>query len=266
VDIQRILGLTASVVLVGTLGCFPEETADEPEDTRPSCGYRQYYDEYTRQCEDIDQGGGGNGGTGGSGGSGGRAGSGGTGGVAGNGGTGGTGDDVEEYGLQLGMNHYYQVQSQWCWAATITMTANYYGIPVVGCQLASLRAGAPFDSYCCDQYYASQPPCNQPAQPYEMVQVMNFVGLSNQLVGVVSELQLSNEVHAGRPVILGFNNSFAGHVVTVDGLEVTQYGTDFWVYDSAYDSYQIVSYDDLLYYRSSAGTLQWSMTFIGLSR
>lgn len=96
---------------------------------------------------------------------------------------------------------------EWCWAATITMAAQYYGVAVDECTLASIKAGFQYPA-CCDYAACSYPACDQPApQPqmeYMLGTVLHIHGYA--LGSAISEAQIKTEISNGRPIIVGYLN------------------------------------------------------------
>lgn len=158
---------------------------------------------------------------------------------------------------------------EWCWAATITMAAQYYGVAVDECTLASIKAGFQYPA-CCDYAACSYSACDQPApQPqmeYMLGTVLRIHGYA--LDASISESQIKTEISNGRPIIVGYLNSFAGHVVMVTGYQpslVSGGGAQFHVVDPYYGIFD-VTYDQLAYgYMGGGYPWRWGYTIMHLS-
>lgn len=124
-----------------------------------------------------------------------------------------------------------QEQSQWCWAACITMVLNYYDIPCTQEEVVMRTYGTLV---------------NYPARDlYQIAQYLNGWGMDRQGREVVVEAGtyeyapfegIINELEAGRPFIIGVGNGYSGHVVVCYGVDWMNtydgpYVTDFYVYD-----------------------------------
>ena len=161
---------------------------------------------------------------------------------------------------QLQLAEYGQVCTQWCWAATTTMVANYYGIQMFGCELVSAYTG----QQCCNYQACGLQVCNQPASTQGMTAAMHWMGMQAQFAnGALSETQLMRELALGRPVIVGYQNSFSGHVVVVTGYRSGPQ-TTFHVVDPYFGVFDNITYQSL---RNGyqAGQYQWGVTWHGMS-
>lgn len=174
---------------------------------------------------------------------------------------------VDEGGVQLDVGPQPQQCQEWCWAATTTMVANYYGVAASQCGLASIKAGFQYPA-CCDYAACSYQACDQPAPPNQidavLGQVLGIHGYEND--GAITQQQLALEISNGRPVIVGYLNSFAGHVVLVTGFRPQSYGGFlFHVVDPYYGIFD-VGYDQLRYgYMGAGASWSWAFTWMHLS-
>jgi hypothetical protein len=156
---------------------------------------------------------------------------------------------------------------QWCWAAVISMIASAYGTVAAQCELASAKAGFNAPS-CCNYAACAYPICDQPAPTFQMEQVLgSLLGIHGTSVqGKISESELRSEIANGRPVIVGYLNSFAGHVVLVTGFGPGPAGSaPYHVVDPYYGVFDI-PYAQLAYGYMGGGTSwTWGYTAYRLS-
>lgn len=160
-------------------------------------------------------------------------------------------------GVQLNVAEFGQECTQWCWAATITMAGNYFGQQFYGCELVSAYTG----QACCNYQACGYAACNQPAQPQGMSASLQWLGIQSQLsYQPLTASEMERELALGRPVIVGYQNSFSGHVVLVTGVSADGL---FHVVDPYYGVFD-VTYEQLRWGYQGGGT-QWAMTWHGLS-
>ncbi len=167
---------------------------------------------------------------------------------------------VAQGGVLLPVRPIGQQCQEWCWAATTTMVGTYYGVNVSECGLASSKAG--FSGPVCCQYAAcAYPACDQAAQPDQidvvLGQLLGIHGIETN--GAIGEQDLGLELSNGRPVIVGYLNSFAGHVVLVSGFGPGPGGNAYHVIDPYYGVFD-VSYGQLAYGYMGGG-MQWTWAF-----
>lgn len=109
-----------------------------------------------------------------------------------------------------------QEQNMWCWAASIQMLLNYYGIPIHQREIVSRVFGSPL---------------NQPGTDADINASLNgwgvnakgrcFVVRSSIVNSVPHPSALYRELSSGRPLLLTFNpGSSVGHAVVVTGASV----------------------------------------------
>lgn len=125
---------------------------------------------------------------------------------------------IRPEGVLLQVMPIPQECQQWCWAAAITMVANYYQRPVSECQLATIRiSNSGFQ--CCNFSACMFAPCDQPAQENEMSAILiAVVGLyGDYAMRPLTERELQTELSNGRPVIVGYRGPFSGHVAVIMG-------------------------------------------------
>lgn len=162
-------------------------------------------------------------------------------------------------------NFMLQSCNQWCWASCGTMLAGYFGRFASQCTLMSFKSGFPDLNTCCSYAACTYQPCNSPAQPNEITNLIQYaLGLHVQFTGsAISEAALINEIANNRPVEVGYQNSFAGHVVLVTGMQYVGAGQyTYTVMDPFNGIQQGVTYQQLLYgYMGSGLNWYWSMTW-----
>lgn len=159
---------------------------------------------------------------------------------------------------ELGLRHHVQHTEVWCWAAVSSSVTDYIrGVMGEDCQFLSAYFalhGASVD--CCYNPAA----CNRPGMS------MGEIQYALQVVGGIhsywdrariSECALRQELANGRPVILGFFNSFSGHVAVVTGYNET----GFHVQDPFHGEYWGVPYEGLF----PPGGYYWGETLHHLS-
>src|ERR1051325_1389277 len=141
----------------------------------------------------------------------------------------------------------------WCWAATSEMIFRYYGVPVTQCQLVSAYLNRP----CC----LADPACVVPSGTMETIQrgLLVMGGIRSIHVGPLSFAQLANEISAGRPVMIGYRNSFSGHVVLVTGYNSAN--NFVHILDPFFGTFD-VPYGTTFAYN---GQLFWSDSLIGIT-
>lgn len=142
----------------------------------------------------------------------------------------------------------------WCWAATSEMIFRYYGVPVTQCQLVSIY----LNRQCC----VADPFCVVSSGTMETIQngLSQVGGIRSTHVGPLSFAQLAAEISAGRPVMIGYRNSFSGHVVLVTGYNTAN--NFVHILDPFFGTFD-VPYGATFSY---GGQLIWSDSLIGISR
>jgi hypothetical protein len=141
----------------------------------------------------------------------------------------------------------------WCWAATSEMIFRYYGRPVTQCQLVSAYLNRP----CC----TGDPACIVGSGNMETIQQGLFLlgGIRSIHVGPITFGQIVTEISAGRPIMVGYRNSFAGHVVLVTGYNTAN--NFVHVLDPFYGTFD-VPYGATFAY---GGQYIWSDSLVGIS-
>lgn len=169
-------------------------------------------------------------------------------------------------GVLLPVGPMPQQCQQWCWAAVITMVANYYDVPATECELASMKAGFNYPA-CCSYAACSYQACDQPAPTnqieYILGQIIGIHGYAEN--AAISEAVLQTELANGRPVIIGYLNSFAGHVVLAIGYAPGPGGTRYRIVDPYYGVFD-VTYQQVAYgYMGGGASWRWGYTAYHLS-
>jgi hypothetical protein len=118
----------------------------------------------------------------------------------------------------VGVTFQPQTCNEWCWAAGITMIANYYGLQSSQCVLAS--AYSDFAVNCCYANACGVPACNHGAGTGIVIdRAFQFVGITGVDTGAnagpLPEAVLAGEIAAGRPVLVAFQGPFVSHVAVV---------------------------------------------------
>lgn len=176
---------------------------------------------------------------------------------------------VDLQAVSLPVSQIYQSCQEWCWAATTSMVANFYNRSVQQCGLASLLAGDPSGTGCC-QYLplvCAVPICDQGAPEPAISNGLTASGIYNSFIGqALSEDRLLGEIRNGRPVMLGLRNTFVGHVVLVTAYNRTSSGAVYSGMDPFYGPFVNQTYSNLIYaYGTPAGNAYWAETWDRLS-
>ncbi|MBN2730353.1 MAG: C39 family peptidase [Bacteroidales bacterium] len=122
-------------------------------------------------------------------------------------------DVLNYYAAQYGDT--YQKNSQWCWAASIKMVLNYYGVSISQEQIVSRTYGT--------DNFGSLP--DWPGSMQAVHANLNNWGIDNFGqkysvsasfgMGAPTPAYLINELSNGHPVIIGYNTGNGGHAVVV---------------------------------------------------
>jgi hypothetical protein len=139
----------------------------------------------------------------------------------------------------------------WCWAAVSEMIFRYYGRGATQCQILS----GWYQRDCC---LFSQS-CQTTASIQAIQQtLLAFGGVrSTALPGPISFQNVQSEINAGRPVIVAYRGSFAGHVVIIHGYDANG---NVYIRDPLFGSF-VVPYGTSFSY---GGQLIWSDTIFGI--
>lgn len=148
-----------------------------------------------------------------------------------------------------------QEQTNWCWAACVSMVADYYSPPPPSsrqCNLAHLL----FMQDCCSSPVA----CNRGIDASKVVRAFSLVGLRATFVGApVSLAILDAEIGAGRPAMVRYTWDGGGaHAAIVRG----SCETFVWVNDPWFGP-GYVAYDSL---SDAQGMGRWTRTWTGITR
>jgi len=151
---------------------------------------------------------------------------------------------------------FIQQQTQlWCWAATSEMIFRYYGVPASQCQLVSTY----LNRQCC----TGDPSCVVASGNMQTIQQgLLVVGgvRSTYLLRPLTFDEVASEISAGRPIMLAYRGSFAGHVVLLTGYDRTTglvriLDPNYGVIDVPFGA--TFSY---------GGQLIWTETLVGITR
>jgi len=148
----------------------------------------------------------------------------------------------------------FQENQNWCWAAAIKMVSDYYGHYVEQCSILSYWYGL----QCC--LYPSY--CDTTGSSGQIANTLNANGLYVEWTpSALSLSQVKYEISAGRPLILGYRNSFSGHVVVLYGFTEND---EVLIYDPYFGDFKL-PYGSSFQYGSGYTTMYWSETFYGIT-
>jgi hypothetical protein len=139
----------------------------------------------------------------------------------------------------------------WCWAAVSEMIFRYYGRGATQCQILS----GWYQADCCtfSQFCLTTAPI-----PVIQQTLQAFGGLrSVAFPGPISLQAVQNEINAGRPIIVAYRGSMAGHVVVLYGYDAAG---NVYIRDPLFGSF-VVPYGASFTYH---GQLFWSDTIYGI--
>lgn len=146
-----------------------------------------------------------------------------------------------------------QQSEVWCWAAVIEIVSLYYGNPAYQCGTVSYWTGID----CCA--YPSL--CRFTGDESQIAQTLYLAGVSSQYTaGGLTWSQVKREIDAGRPFIIVYRGSFAGHVVVGYGYDDAN--KSIMIHDPYYGSFE-VPYGATFSYN---GSLVWSGTFYNFQK
>lgn len=144
----------------------------------------------------------------------------------------------------------FQENQLWCWAATIKMVSDYYGHNVEQCEILSYWYGV----QCC--IYPSA--CNTTGSSQQIINTLAANRISSQWTSTpLSYSQVRQEIDSGRPLILGYRNSFSGHVVVLYGY--TSNG-EVMIYDPYFGPFTL-PFGTSFVYGSGYSAMRWAETF-----
>lgn len=142
----------------------------------------------------------------------------------------------------------------WCWAAVIEMVAAYYGRPAPQCATLSYWFGAD----CCS--FPSF--CATTGTDFQIQQSFSILaGLGSSFIfRPLTWQEFTFEIDIGRPVILFYRNSFAGHVVVAYGYDPSR--RTMFIHDPFFGQFE-VQYGQTFTYNSGGGPMSWVQTLGG---
>ncbi len=154
----------------------------------------------------------------------------------------------------LNIDNRAQKTDVWCWAATIEITANYYGVAAQQC--ATLAVWTGFD--CCNTY---SPYCVRAGSNYEIQESLRLLGLNSSFAyGPLSWNQVKTEINSGRPMIMFYSDSFSGHVVVMFGYDETT--KKVYIHDPYFGTFEVDFGTTFSYNNSKA----WTNTLYNISK
>jgi len=163
-------------------------------------------------------------------------------------------NEVPDTATVLNIDNRAQQTEVWCWAATIEITANYYGIAAQQC--ATLATWTGFD--CCNGYYSY---CVRAGSNYEIQESLRLLGLNSTFAyGPLNWSQITTEINAGRPMIMFYSDSFSGHVVVLFGYDETT--KKVYIHDPYFGTFEVNFGTTFTYNESKA----WTNTLYNISR
>lgn len=123
----------------------------------------------------------------------------------------------------------------WCWAATSQMLLNDYGTGVSQCEIVTAASGG---TPCCLLPLQS---CVFAAPTISYIQgAILLWGVSTTATGSLSFEAVKGNIDAGRPMIVGYQSSFSGHVVVLFGYDEEQVGGPYIaMHDPLYGSFLV---------------------------
>jgi len=153
-------------------------------------------------------------------------------------------------GPVLSVPYHAQSTQVWCWAACVAMELNYNGGGFTDCDVVS---------------YVFQVPCSAAvttASTQAMQYAMwNMGGLHSLIINRPLTFQeVMGEIDNGRPVILGYQGSFSGHVTVLYGYDSSTTSVD--IHDPYYGTYTQLPFGVAFTY---GGSLSWTQTIYGVA-
>lgn len=138
----------------------------------------------------------------------------------------------------------------WCWAAVSEMVFRYYNRGATQCQILS----GWYQGNCC----AFPQACLTTAPLQVIQQTLGAFGIGSAVFpGPISFQAVQNEINAGRPIIVAYRGSSAGHVVIIHGYDAQG---NVYIRDPLYGSF-VVPYGSSFSY---GGQFIWSDTIYGI--
>jgi papain like cysteine protease AvrRpt2 len=164
--------------------------------------------------------------------------------------------------IQLPLTPIAQQCAEWCWAASISMIANYYGATVQECTLATAATGNSVD--CCNYAACSISACDQGEGGNAVDTFFPELGIhGSDYPCALPERELAAEIGAGRPVMIGFQGPFSGHAAVVSGYTPGNPAT-YTLNDPYYGVFEM-TYQELLAGGVQIGETPWAESWAQLS-
>ncbi len=142
----------------------------------------------------------------------------------------------------------------WCWAAASEMIFRYYSVGTTQCRILTAWVGVD----CCN--YPTY--CRYTAPTVEFIQqtLYGIGGIRSRAIPrALAFHELKSEIDQGRPLIIGYQGSFAGHVVVVYGYDSAG---NIYIRDPYYGSF-VVPYGSTFVY---SGQMYWAATIYNIGR
>lgn len=138
----------------------------------------------------------------------------------------------------------------WCWAAVSEMVFRYYGRGLAQCQILS----GWYQGNCC-----AVPQACLTTAPLQVIQqtLAAFNIRSTVFPGPISFQAVQSEINAGRPIIVAYRGSSAGHVVIISGYDAQG---NVYILDPLFGPF-VVPYGNSFSY---GGQFFWSDTIYGI--
>jgi MYXO-CTERM domain-containing protein len=146
----------------------------------------------------------------------------------------------------IGVPEIFQQQTMWCWAANTHCVLEYYGNPMVQCEIVEY---AHSNNSCC----ASPGSCNNGGSMNNIQDPLDHFGSidSYNYSGALSQAEIIEEIDNYRPFVIGWWMGGGGHVVVGHGYQDDDvYVMDPWMTEG----YKVVTYS----YCVSGGGHTWS--------
>ena len=149
-----------------------------------------------------------------------------------------------------------QATQSWCWAASMEMVMRFYGRPFSQCDAVITYTQ---DPRCCVAPQLTS--CLVGARSlFDVQSLLNIVRIgSSYVAGMLAKSTIVSEIAAGRPIIMGYGNSFAGHVTVLYGY--TNNGDFVVIHDPYFNQTYTVPYGQTVAYDRR---YLWTQSLIGV--
>jgi hypothetical protein len=153
--------------------------------------------------------------------------------------------------LSLPVPFFMQQTQEWCWAASIQMVSQFYGVSLSQCGILSTELNID----CCSFVGSA---CVQPAPTIATIQaaLRYFANVKSAEIGrPLSFAEVVAQISGGHPVIAVYESQFSGHVVVIFGYNSSN--KTLAINDPIFGSFANVPYGASFTY---GGTLIWADT------